>query len=91
LVLDVRVETGSDAEVARVVAGILNPYSFSEIGDDGVTRTSTAGSCTDYRKALPGMFGVNQKYEGTVEIVVPEANGSLVLVNPGGGGWEWRY
>ncbi|MBB3664067.1 hypothetical protein FB384_002971 [Prauserella sediminis] len=38
---------------------------------------------------------MNQKYRGTIEIVVPEASGTLAL-DPGalmGGpaGWEWTY
>lgn len=91
LLLDIRVATGNDSEVAPMLASLLNPYSFTEIGDDGVTRQSHTGNCTDYKKALATRFGVNQKYVGTIEIVVDRANGSLVLVNPSGGGWEWRY
>ncbi|MCR3721521.1 MULTISPECIES: hypothetical protein [Prauserella salsuginis group] len=48
-----------------------------------------------YEGELSGQFGVNQKYRGTIEIVVPEASGTLAL-DPGalmGGpaGWEWTY
>ncbi len=93
LLLEVRVATGADADAASYMSGILNPFSFSEIGKDGVTRNAQAGSCTDYTKALPSEFGVNQKYAGTIEIVVPEASGILALQEDlrNGGGWEWRY
>ena len=93
LLMDVRVATGTDLEAATYVSGLLNPYSFGEIGKDGVTRTAQAGTCTDYTKALPSQFGVNQKYAGTIEIVVPEASGVLVLQDTldNSGGWEWSY
>ncbi len=93
LLLNVRVATGSDQDAATYLAGLLNPYSFGEIGKDGVTRTAQAGSCTDYTKALPSQFGVNQKYAGTIESVVPEASGVLVLQDTldNSGGWEWSY
>lgn len=90
LLLDMRVATGSDTEAVTYLSGVLNPFSFSEVGKDGVTRTAQPGSCTDYKANLPNQFGVNQKYSGTIELVVPEASGILALQNPPGG-WEWTY
>lgn len=90
LLLDVRAATGGDPEVATYLAGILNPFNFAEVGADGVTRDAQPGSCTDYTKALTNEFGINQKYAGTIEIVVSEASGVLALKN-GTGGWEWTY
>lgn len=93
LLLQVRVATGESRESASVAAGILNPYSFAEVGSDGITRDAQDGYCGDER-ALPHTFGINQKYAGVIELVVPEANGSLVLQQPSmenSAGWEWTY
>lgn len=53
------------------------------------------GSCADYTKELPATFGVNQRYSGTIELVVPEASGTLALdpgtMMSGPSGWEWTY
>lgn len=92
LLLQVRVATGANPDAALYLSGLLNPFSFSEIGADGVTRDAQSGACTDWAGNLPGQFGVNQKYLGTLELVVPEASGVLVLQNiDGEGGWEWTY
>lgn len=93
LLLAVRVATNGDAEAAGYMALLINPYSFAEVGADGVTRSAQLGNCTDYTKNLPGQFGVNQKYAGTIELVVPEASGVLTLQDQMGGsnGWEWTY
>lgn len=94
LLLHIRVATGSNRDVAMVAAGVLNPYSFAEIGADGITRDAQDGYCTDVDASLPIDYGINQKYAGTIEIVVPEANGNLILKDQAmsnAGGWEWSY
>lgn len=92
LLLHVRVATGDNKEVNSALPGLLNQFGFSELGSDGVTNPSEYGMCTDPEKGLPFQYGANQKYRGTIEIVVPEANGTLILDLPGGGGgWEWTY
>ncbi|GAA1216614.1 hypothetical protein LY12_002137 [Prauserella alba] len=95
LLLHVRVATGSDQLAAMDAAGVVNPFSFVEIGADGVSHPADIGSCTDFEDELSSNFGVNQKYSGTIEIVVPEASGTLAL-DPGAmangpSGWEWTY
>ncbi|WP_232211885.1 hypothetical protein [Saccharomonospora halophila] len=93
LILHVRVATGDDREIAQRLSGVLNPFNFAEIGEDGVTRPAEAGMCTDSSRGLPMNFGPNQQYKGVVEIVVPEASGILTLTTPvaDAGGWEWTY
>lgn len=93
LLLEVRVSTADDSESLTYLAGLLNPFTFSEIGADGVTRTAQAGTCTDFARSLPSQYGVNQKYAGTIELVVPEASGALALQQSmtNTGGWEWKY
>jgi hypothetical protein len=93
LLLNVRVATGASTENASLVPGVLNSANFAEIGADGVTRPAQYGSCSDTSKQLPNTYGANQKYTGTLELGVSEANGSLVLNLPmaNAGGWEWKY
>lgn len=94
LLLEVRVATGSDADSTTYISGFLNSSGFVEVGTDGVTRNAQPGSCTDWKGSLPNQFGLNQKYVGTIEIVVPEASGVIALqtvFGDGPGGWEWSY
>lgn len=93
LVLSIRAATSSDAEAAETLGYMLNSFNFSEIGKDGVTRSAQAGSCIDYSRYLTPEFGINQKYAGEIELVVPEASGLLALSDPSlnFGGWEWSY
>ena len=95
LLLHVRVATGSDQLAAMDAAGVVNPFSFVEIGADGVSHPADIGTCTDFEDQLSSNFGVNQKYSGTIEIVVPEASGTLALdpgaMAEGPSGWEWTY
>jgi hypothetical protein len=97
LLLDVRVATGPDADVASELSGILSPFSFQAVGADSVTHQAQVGACTDTTKALVNSgFGPNQKYSGTIELVVPDSHGTLRAVlptasNDGVLGWEWKY
>lgn len=93
LALTVRASTGSDLEAAQTLSLLLNPFSFMEIGKDGVTREAQFGSCLDFARHLPSDFGINQKYTGLIELVVPEASGTIALQDMSfdGGGWEWTY
>ncbi|EHR49955.1 hypothetical protein SacmaDRAFT_1685 [Saccharomonospora marina XMU15] len=95
LLLHVRVATGTDQLAAQDAAYVLNPFNFVEIGKDGVTTPAQVGACTDYAKALPQTFGINQQYTGTIELVVAQASGTLGLApgstTGGPAGWEWSY
>ncbi|OLT45217.1 hypothetical protein BJF85_02200 [Saccharomonospora sp. CUA-673] len=95
LVLHVRVATGDDQLTAMDASSTLNPYNFVEIDSSGVSHGAEFGACTAHEKALPMNFGVNQKYSGTIELIVPEASGSLALdpgmAMNGPAGWEWTY
>ncbi|WP_007025175.1 hypothetical protein [Saccharomonospora iraqiensis] len=93
LVLHMRVATGDDRELAQQASGVLNPFNFAEIGDDGITRPAQVGMCTDPARGLPNNFGMNQQYTGVIEIVVPQASGTVALTTPvpNAGGWEWTY
>jgi hypothetical protein len=97
LLLHLRIATGDDAEVVDRVGGIINPFSFVEIGKDGVTRDTGFGLCADpSADQLPDTYGINQKYQGVMELEVPEASGTIALQLMGGEedgqrGWEWTY
>jgi hypothetical protein len=94
LLLSVRVATGNDAEAAQVTGGVINPYNFSVLGSDGVTKPVESGMCTDYANNLPSEFGLNQQYAGTIEVVAPAPTGKLILQTTfadGTVGWEWPY
>lgn len=90
LLLHVRVATGDDETALLALSGVLNAFAFAELTEEGVTKQAQLGACTDPTEALPGTFGANQKYRGTIELVVPEASGTLIL-DDFGEGWEWTY
>ncbi len=97
LLLHLRVATGNDPAVVDRAAGIINPFSFVEIGKDGVTRESSIGMCADpSTNKLPGTYGPNQKYTGVMDLEVPKGSGTIALQLIGGEedgqrGWEWTY
>lgn len=83
LLLHVRVATGDEADANDAMSLLLSPCNFAELGSDGVTSPASSGMCTDPDEYLPMQFGMNQKYRGTIEVVVPEASGTLILTNYG--------
>lgn len=97
LLLHLRVATGDDDTVVDQVGGIINPFSFVEIGKDGVTRDTSFGMCADpSTNQLPDTYGPNQKYQGVMDLEVPEASGVIALQlmgaeEDGQRGWEWTY
>lgn len=97
LLLHLRIATGDDAEVIDRVGGVINPFSFVEIGEDGVTRDTSFGMCADpSANQLPDTYGPNQQYQGVLDLEVTEASGTIALQLPmadedGKRGWEWTY
>lgn len=91
LLLHVRVATSDEQAANRDAGLLLTPYNFAVLGSDGVTKPAAMGMCTDPDGYLPTEFGANQKYRGTIELVVPETSGTVILNNYGGRGWEWTY
>lgn len=97
LLLHLRVATGGDAKVVDRVGGIINPFSFVEIGKDGVTRDASFGMCADpSTNRLPDTYGPNQQYQGVMDLEVSEASGTVALQlmgveEDGQRGWEWTY
>jgi hypothetical protein len=97
VLLHLRVATGDDADVIDRVGGIINPFSFVEIGKDGVTRDTSFGMCADpSANQLPDTYGPNQKYQGVMDLEVTEASGIIALQlmgaeEDGQRGWEWTY
>jgi hypothetical protein len=97
LVLHLRVATGDDTKVVDRVSGVINPFSFVEIGKDGVTRDTSFGMCVDpATNQLPNTYGPNQQYQGVMDLEVPEASGTIALQlmaleEDGRRGWEWTY
>jgi hypothetical protein len=90
LLVDVRVATTTDQDAAEQLSYLFGT-GFVEIGKDGVTRPTQVGFCTEAMNSLPSTFGLNQKFAGQIELVVPEASGLLALNNGNVGGWEWKY
>ncbi|MFC4852665.1 hypothetical protein [Actinophytocola glycyrrhizae] len=97
LLLHFRVATGGDANVVDRVGGIINPFSFVEIGKDGVTRDTSFGMCADPSTGqLPDTYGLNQQYQGVMDLEVTDASGVIALQlmgfeEDGQRGWEWTY
>src|SRR5690606_1875001 len=75
--------TGDEADANDAMSLLLSPCNFAELGSDGVTSPASSGMCTDPDEYLPMQFGMNQKYRGTIEVVVPEVSGTLILTNYG--------
>lgn len=97
LLLHLRIATGSDTKVVDRVDGVINPFSFVEIGKDGVTRDTSFGLCADpSTNKLPDTYGPNQQYQGVMDLEVTEASGTIALQlmaaeEDGQRGWEWTY
>ncbi|HYQ69071.1 hypothetical protein [Actinophytocola sp.] len=96
IVLHLRIATGADAKMADRISGVINPFSFVEIGKDGITRDAQFGTCSDSSAGLPDTFGPNQQYQGVMDLEVPEASGTIALQlgaaeEDGQRGWEWAY
>ncbi|WP_460393758.1 hypothetical protein [Actinophytocola sediminis] len=97
LLLHLRIATGDDPSVVDRVGGIINPFSFVEVGKDGVTRDTNLGICADpSTNKLPNTYGPNQKYQGIMDLEVTEGSGTIALQLMGGEedgqrGWEWTY
>jgi hypothetical protein len=97
LLLHIRVATGTDTEAIDRVGGIINPFSFVEIGADGVTRPASFGICADSSaNKLPDTYGPSQQYSGVLELEVPTASGTVAIQmafadEDGQQGWEWTY
>lgn len=92
LLLHLRVATGSDPQVATMLPALFYPGAFSALTNDGVTKPAELGMCTGFDDQMPMQYGTAQKYTGTIELVVPEASGTLIMNAAGmSQGWEWEY
>jgi|GEM_PF-6343411 len=99
LLLHITVSTGDDPTIASKLDRIVNPFSFSEVADGGIVddgglpRNLEWGICTDPDDKLDTNYGPNQEYEGTVEVIVPHASGTLFqhTAMANAKGWEWSY
>jgi hypothetical protein len=96
LLLHIRVATGTDKDAIDQIGGVINPFSFVEIGEDGVTRPTSYGMCADpSADQLPDNYGPNQQYVGVIDLEAQEASGVLALQTmsdeDGKRGWEWAY
>lgn len=94
LLVTFRIVTGTDDRISSRLGGVFVPRAFSELTSGGVTVPAERGFCTESGWSLPGRYAPNSEYIGTIELVVPEASGTLLmdnLENSAGGGWEWSY
>jgi hypothetical protein len=93
LLLHLRVTTGDNPTTVQKLAEGLLPSRWREFSRDGIIRPAGPGICVDWHERLRSPMDPNHTYAGTVELVVPDASGALVLYYPGdtAGGWEWRY
>lgn len=94
LLVTFRITTGSDKRISDRLRPMFVQFAFSELTRDGTTVPVRRGICTDEGWSMPHRYAPNSEYVGTVELVVPEASGTLLMDNLAdrrGGGWEWSY
>lgn len=94
LLLDVTAKTGSDENMNQELGYTLTYDTWNQLVN-GVTRGTDAPTCVYAEDDLFGSvpFGLNQTYRGTVEMIVEEPSGTLILENTSGypAGWELDY
>lgn len=96
LLLHVRADSGPDKDAAELIPGAFEAASFAESGENGESSPASPWLCTSSgpgNQPLPVPYQLNQELIGTVALVVPEANGTLIQTNPvtKGEGWQWSY
>jgi hypothetical protein len=94
LVLHVSMTTGTlSPDGAAVAPTIFNPFSLKGITRDGFVHDAKPGGCTDPEGRLSEEILPNAKYEGLVEVEVPESVTSVASAHQpapdGGRGWVW--
>jgi hypothetical protein len=94
LVLHVSMTTGTlSPEGAAAAPLIFNPFSLRGIGGDGFVHDAQPGNCTDFDGRFTATVLPNAKYEGLVEVEVPESVTSIAssrqAAADGGRGWVW--
>lgn len=95
LLLHVSLTTGTlSSDAAHLAPTLFNPFSLKGLSPDGFVHEAAPGSCTDYAVRLSNTILPNAKYNGTVEIEVPESTTSVASTHEpaqdGGRGWVWR-
>lgn len=94
LLLNITAKTGSDDTMNQEMGYTLTYAQWNQVVN-GVTRGTESPTCVyaedDLSKMTP--FGRNQTYQGTVEMIVDESSGTLILENTAGypAGWELDY
>jgi hypothetical protein len=96
LLLHVRADSGPDANAAEQIPGAFEAASFAEPGENGASAPASPWVCQSSEPGnapLPVPYQRNQELIGTVALVVPEANGTLIQTNPvtKDEGWQWSY
>jgi hypothetical protein len=95
LLMQAHVTTTDDVPAAQDLGFLLYFSSFTEIAKDGTPHTADPSRCIDKSRELPGNLEPNQTYSGLIQIVVPEANGTIAIQDPLTGaetqGWQWTY
>lgn len=95
LLLHVSMTTGTLSQDGSTFAPtIFNPFSLKGISADGFVHEAQPGNCTDYKGRLASTILSNARYEGTVEVEVPEsvtsiASAQQVAAADGNRGWVW--
>ncbi|MFJ8816723.1 hypothetical protein [Amycolatopsis thermoflava] len=96
LVLHVRADSGPDKYAAEQIPDAFRYTSFAEPGKNGTAIQASPSLCKSsepHSQPLPVPYQLNQQLTGTVALIVPEANGTLIQNNPllKGEGWRWSY
>jgi hypothetical protein len=96
LLLHVRADTGPDGNAAEQIPSAFRAESFAEPGQSGEPSPASPWGCQSTEpgnQPLPVPYQRNQELIGTVGLVVPEANGTLIQTNPltSSEGWQWSY
>ncbi|PRY46678.1 hypothetical protein [Umezawaea tangerina] len=94
LLLRVSMTTGTlSRDGAAVAPELFAPFSLKGISADGFVHDAEPGSCADLDGRLSGTILPNAKYEGAVEIEVPESVTSVASAHQpaqdGNRGWVW--
>jgi hypothetical protein len=94
VLMTVSLTTGTMTPDGAIVAPVIfNPFSLKGIGADGFVHDAQIGKCTNFEGRLSSTILPNSKYEGTVEVDLPESVTSVASAHQSGAdgnrGWVW--
>ncbi|WP_156756627.1 hypothetical protein [Actinokineospora pegani] len=94
IALEMTVKTEPTYDSDEMMMFSINPYSFSVVGQDGVTETEVAATypCVDPKDHLTSdALSPASQYKGVVMLESKSTSGLLVFRPAGSSGWEWAF